>query len=203
MGDRRGACIDRYCIEKFLAAHQESIRGHVAEMLEDDYTRRFGGQRVEKSEVLDIDQTNPRRTITIDLAQTSMAPENVFDCIICTQTLLFIYDYTSAIRSLHKMLKPGGVLLVTIPGICRRVPREMMGGADNDWWRFTGCAAQRIFGEIFDNENVVVETFGNVLTVTAFLYGLVQEELTQDELEYHDPDYELIIGVQATKQSAR
>ncbi len=48
---------------------------------------------------------------------------------------------------------------------------------------------------------VVVHTYGNVLSATAFLHGLVQEELTRDELEYHDPNYEVTIGVKATKRS--
>ena len=202
LGLRRGKYIDRYYIEKFLAAHQDSIGGRVAEIQSDEYTKLFGGGRVEHSDVLDIDEQNDLRTITMDLAQTASAPENVFDCIICTQTLLLIYDYASAIRSLRKMLKPAGVLLVTIPGICRRIPRTMLGGGDDDWWRFTGSSARRIFAEAFEDENVAVETYGNVLSATAFLHGLVQEELTNAELEYHDPDFEVIIGVKATKRSA-
>ncbi len=181
LGLRRGKYIDRFYIEKFLSIHQACIRGRVAEIQSGEYTRLFGGAPV-------------------DLAQTISVPESAFDCIICTQTLLLIYDYASAIRSLHKMLKPGGVLLVTIPGICRSIPRSMLGGADNDWWRFTGSSARRIFAEAFEDENMIVETYGNVLTATAFLHGLVQEELALSELEFHDPDYEVIIGVKVTKR---
>lgn len=198
-GERRGECIDRFYIEKFLAMHQESIHGRVAEMQEDAYTRRFGGNRVEHSDVIDIDQNNQRRTVTLDLAQPASAPADLFDCIICPQTLLLIYDYRSAIRSLYKMLKTNGTLLVTLPGICQRIPPDMRGGGDNDWWRFAGSSAGRIFGEIFSEENVTVETYGNILTAVAFLHGLVQEELTQAELNYHDPDFEVIIGVKAIK----
>jgi len=200
LGLRRGKYIDRFYIEKFLSIHQACIRGRVAEIQSGEYTRLFGGARVDHSDVLDIDERNPLRTITVDLAQTISVPESAFDCIICTQTLLLIYDYASAIRSLHKMLKPGGVLLVTIPGICRSIPRSMLGGADNDWWRFTGSSARRIFAEAFEDENMIVETYGNVLTATAFLHGLVQEELALSELEFHDPDYEVIIGVKVTKR---
>ena len=203
LGAGRGECIDRYYIEKFLAESQQSIRGHVAEIWGDDYTRRFGGDNVEQSDVLDIDENNLRRTITIDLTQTASAPEGVFDCIICTQTLPFIYDYPSAVRSLHKMLKPTGVLLVTVPGICQSIPRQMLGGADGDWWRFTGRSAGRIIGEIFNDSGMIVQTYGNVLTATAFLHGLVQEEITLAEFDYRDPDYEVIIGVKATKRIAR
>ena len=199
-GARRGECVDRFYIEKFLAVHQESIRGRVAEMQGDDYTWRFGGDRVEHSDIIDIDLKNPRRTLTLDLAKTASAPADLFDCIICTQALNLIYDYRAAIRSLHKMLKAGGTLLVTVPGICQLIPPEMRGGGDNDWWRFAGASARPIFGEIFSDENVTVETYGNVLTAVAFLHGLVQEELTQTELNYHDPDFEVIIGVKAIKR---
>lgn len=203
MGRRRGKCIDRYYIEKFLATYQESIRGRVAEIGSDEYTLQFGGGRVERSDVLDINEANDRRTIAMDLTETEAAPENAFDCILCAQTLFEIYDYTAAARTLYKMLKPGGVLMVTVPGISQGVRAGMLGGAGYDWWRFTGSAARRIFGEIFDDENVTVRTYGNVLTASALLHGLVKEELTETELDYHDPDYEVTIGVKATKDVAK
>jgi hypothetical protein len=202
-GERRGDCIDRFYIESFLAANQDSIRGHVAEIGSDHYTRLFGGKRVAQSSVIDIDEQNDRRTITLDLTLTDAAPSQLFDCIICTQTLFEIYDYRSAVRSLHKMLRSGGVLLATIPGISQSVRGAMLGGAGTDWWRFTGLSSARLFGEIFGNENVKVQTYGNVLTAVAFLHGLVQAELTREELEYHDSDYEVIIGVAATRRVSR
>src|SRR6185437_5532813 len=202
LGGRRGSFIDRFYIAKFVAENQTCIRGHVGEIESDQYTKEFGGAEVLRSDILDINERNERRTITIDLTQTTLAPEGLFDCVICTQTLLLIYDIESAIRSLHKMLKPGGVLLVTVPGIAQRMPKHMLGGADGDWWLFTAQFVRRFFGEIFDPADIDVSTFGNVLTATAFLQGLVQEELTLEELDYHDPDYQLIIGVKAIKRAA-
>jgi SAM-dependent methyltransferase len=199
-GVARGEPIDRFYIAKFLATHRESIRGRVAEIESDEYMKRFGGGRVEHCDVLDLNDQNEQRTMAIDLTKTADAPENEFDCIICTQTLLVIEDYGAAIRSLYKMLKPGGVALATVPGICQVVRGGMIGGVGEDWWRFTGLSAGKVFSEVFSPENVVVQTYGNVLSATAFLHGLVQEELTQEELEYNDPDYELTIGVRATKQ---
>lgn len=202
-GVARGEPIDRYYIEKFLAAYRESIRGRVAEIESDQYTRLFGDGRVEHSDILDLNEQNERRTLTIDLTRTGSAPEGAFDCIICTQTLLVIEDYNAAVCSLYKMLRPGGVLLVTVPGICQIVRGGMIGGVGEDWWRFTARSAGRIFGQVFAPENVVVHTYGNVLTAVALLHGLVQKELTHEELEYHDPDYEVTIGVKATRQAAK
>jgi SAM-dependent methyltransferase len=198
-GIDRGEPIDRFYIERFLATHQELICGRVAEIGDGNYTRRFGGRQVERSDVLDINEKNDQRTMTIDLTQTGSAPEEVFDCIVCTQTLFEICDCVAVIRTFKKMLRPGGVALVTVPGICQSVRGPMLGGAGNDWWRFTARSASKVFGEAFSDANVTVHTYGNVLTATALLHGLVQEELTQAELEYHDPDYEVIIGIKAAK----
>jgi SAM-dependent methyltransferase len=196
----RGKSIDEFYIKNFLAAYKEDIRGRVAEIGWDDYTKLFGGEQVERVDILDINERNEKRTITIDLTQTARASDKVFDCIICTQTLFEIYDYASTVRSLHKMLKPDGVVLVTVPGISQSVRGRALGGAGDDYWRFTGRSARLIFGEVFGAENVVVHTYGNVLTATGLLHGLVQEELTQEELEYNDPDYEVTIGLKATKR---
>lgn len=202
-GEARGDCIDRYYIEKFLAANWQSIRGHVAEIASDHYTQQFGGNRVEKSDVIDINEQNDRRTITLDLTQYEAAPSQVFDCIICTQTLFEIYDYTAAVRSLFKMLREDGVLLATFPGISQCVRGGMLGGAGSDWWRFTALSAARLFGDFFGEQNVKVQTYGNVLSAVAFLHGLVQAELTQEELEFHDPDYEMVVALAATRRATR
>src|SRR5580704_7929029 len=82
-GVARGEPIDRFYIAKFLATHQESIRGRVAEIESDEYTRRFGGDRVQHADILDLNDQNERRTRTIDLTKTTSAPENEFECIIC------------------------------------------------------------------------------------------------------------------------
>jgi SAM-dependent methyltransferase len=201
-GFHYGKCVDRYYIEQFLNANSTSIRGRVAEIGGDQYSRMFGADRVTHVDVLDIDEQNPKRTITIDLADPAVAPEAVFDCILCIQTLFEIYDHAAAVRSLHKMLKPGGTLLVTLPGISQRVSAPMLGGG-GDWWRYTAGSAERLFTSVFEKPGVEAKTYGNVLTATAFLHGLVESEMTRDELDFHDPAYEVLIAVKATKANSR
>jgi SAM-dependent methyltransferase len=199
-GIGRGQCIDRYYIERFLASHRDAIHGQVAEVGDAQYTAQFGADRVAQSHVLDLNDQNDQRTLTIDLTRTEQVPEGLFDCIIATQVLLFIRDYSSAIRSLYKMLKNGGVLLVTLPGISPLVVGPMVDGVGEDLWRFTDRSASCEFGAVFGESHIEVCTYGNVLSATAFLHGLVSEELTTRELEHHDPSYQVLIGVRATKQ---
>jgi SAM-dependent methyltransferase len=196
-GFDRGLCIDRYYIENFLAKHAEDIRGHVLEIGDDTYTRRFGGDRVARSDVLHVQEGNPKATIVADLTCADSIPSDTFDCIIFTQTLQVIYDVRAAIRHLHRILKPGGVLLATFPGISQisRYDMDRWG----DYWRFTTLSARRLFEEVFPPGNVTVRAYGNVLAAVAFLHGLSAEELRREELDYHDPDYELIITVRAVK----
>ncbi|MDR3740042.1 MAG: methyltransferase domain-containing protein [Terracidiphilus sp.] len=201
LGGRRGSYIDRYYIEQFLAAHRDAIHGAVAEIQGDEYTRRFGAERVTRSEVIDINPANENRTLTLDLTATAAAPEAEFDCILCTQTLLLIRDYKAAICTLHKMLKPGGTVLVTVPGISPVIRGGLIAGEGEDCWRFTTRSARQDFAQVFGEPQVEARSYGNVLTATAFLHGLVQEELTSEELAFHDPDYELIVVVAATRAS--
>lgn len=199
LGGRRGSYIDRYYIEQFLAAHQDAIHGAVAEIQSDEYTRQFGSGRVLRSEIIDINPANSARTLALDLTDTEASPFAEFDCVICTQTLLLIPDYKAAIRTLHRLLKPGGVALVTVPGISPVIRGGLVAGEGEDWWRFTTRSARRDFAQVFGEAGVEARSYGNVLACTAFLHGLVQEELTGEELAYHDPDYELIIAVAATR----
>jgi SAM-dependent methyltransferase len=196
-GRDRGRPIDRYYIEPFLAANADSIRGHVLEVDDNRYTRTFGGDRVTRSDVLHVHPNNPRATIVADLTRADHIASNRFDCIILTQTLPFIYDIHAVVRTLHRILKPGGVVLATVGGItpiCRR-DMERWG----HYWSFTTLSARLLFEEAFPGANVRVDSFGNVLAATAFLHGLAAEELRPTELDYRDPDYEFLITIKAVK----
>jgi|SRR3990172_8519866 len=198
VGFDRGIPIDRYYIEQFLATHAADIQGHVLEIGDDSYTRKFGGDRVTRSEVLHVVAGNPKATIVADLTCADHVGSDTFECIIFTQTLQMIYDVRAVLWHLYRILMPGGVLLVTSHGISKICRRE---GVDRwgEYWHFTTQSARRLFQEIFPPANVRVEAHGNVLTAVAFLHGLATEELRQEELDYCDPDYEVLVAVRAVK----
>jgi hypothetical protein len=68
-----------------------------------------------------------------------------------------------------------------------------------EYWRFTTLSARRVFEEQFPPESTAVEADGNVLAAMAFLQGLVSRELRQEELDFRDRDYELLITLRAVK----
>ena len=206
-GFDRGQPIDRFYIDHFLAEQAgrtgdgpARINGHVLEIGEDRYASRFARSgAIERLDILDVTHDNPQATIVANLTDGRNLPSDEFDCVICTQTLLLIYDLHAAVRTLHKILKPGGNVLVTLPGISQICRPEI--DLSGDFWRFTSLSARRLFEEAFAPEDVHVQTYGTVLAAASFLYGLASEDLRQHELEVRDPDYEVTIGVRATKRT--
>ncbi len=146
-------------------------------------------------------QPYPEATIVADLAENSEhIPSDAFDCIILTQTLQMIYDVRAAVKTVHRILKPGGVALVTHPGVCCvSVDRWK----DYWCWAFTTLSTEKLFEEFFPKTHLQIEFYGNVLSATAFLQGIATEELKTQELDYRDPNYQQIITVKAVKPEIR
>jgi SAM-dependent methyltransferase len=195
-GYDRGQPIDRYYIERFLVDNADVIGGRVLEIGDSAYTRRFGGRRVTRSDVLNIEPGHPQTTIVGDLAAAEHILSDSFDCLVITQTLHLIYDLRAAVDSLHRILSPGGTLLSTFPGI---TPLSNDRWADSWYWALTPCSAVRLFGDVFGPDNVKVAAHGNVLTSVAFLEGLAARELRRSELDTDDPQFPMLITVNASK----
>jgi glycosyltransferase involved in cell wall biosynthesis len=190
----RGTPIDRYYIESFLTQNAGDIGGRVLETDNSRYTRRFGGARVERSDVLSTEADNLNATIVGDLTELVVLPEAVFDCIILTQTLQFIFDVGAALATSHRALKPGGVLLVTVPGVTKVHDRWPW------YWTFTAAAIRRLLEEKFGHDAVSVEAHGNIFSATAFLYGISTEELNVRDLKVDDENYPVVVAARAIKR---
>lgn len=200
-GIDRGFPVERHYIERFLDAHRADVRGRCLELGDATYIRKFGDARVTQIDVLHAVAGNPDATIVADLTQADHIPADLFDCIIFTQALQMIYDMHAALRHLHRILKPGGVLLLTSHGISkigRRLGRDPWG----EYWRITAQSAERLFADTFPGAHVDVSTYGNALTAICALHGVVSEEVSQAELDFNDPDFEVIVAVRAVKASA-
>ena len=195
----RGTPVDRYYIEQFLRHYSSDIRGRCIEFGDGHYTKKFGGKAVTISEILDVSPDNAKATVVCDISKASELPSDVYSCILCIQTLPFIYELTASIETLHRFLAPGGVLLCSLSGISQvsRFDMDRWG----DYWRFTTKSAHCLFEPYFGDANIAVNSYGNALAATAFLQGISAEELTQEELDIQDPDYQVTITVRAVKNA--
>jgi SAM-dependent methyltransferase len=156
---------------------------------------------VARQDVLHLRAGHPHATIVGDLTAPDVLPRDSFDCIVFSQTLQFIYEVRPAIAQLHAALKPGGVILVTLPGVSQIDRAEDWGGT---WyWTFSSASALRLFAEVFDPGSVSVEGHGNVFAAMSFLQGLAVEEVPSPKLLVQDPDYPVIVTLRARKRPPR
>jgi SAM-dependent methyltransferase len=196
-GLRVGRPVDRFYIERFLDRHADDVRGRVLEVLDATYTHRYGGDAVVTADVLDLDPDNAAATIHADLQTGDGVPRDAFDCIVLTQTISITYDFAGALDTACAALAPGGVLLLTVPGISHQA--EPDGERFPDHWRFTWRAIARLLGERLGPENVEVGAEGTVAACAAFLYGIPADEVDPALLDPHGPDYEMVVWARAVK----
>jgi SAM-dependent methyltransferase len=195
-GYARGGPVDRYYIEGFLTRHAADVRGRVLEIGDSSYTHRFGGGRVTRADVLHIDPAAPGVTFVGDLADGSMLPDAAFDCVVLTQTLHLIFDHMAALRTLERILVPGGVLLLTVPGISNIATDEW----GPTWhYSFTHHALGTACDAVFGAGRAAVESHGNVLAAIAFLHGLGHQELTTGELDEQHVEYSIVNAARVVK----
>lgn len=185
-GYDRGTPIDRHYIDRFLAQHAARIRGHVLEVKDDTYARRFAGDRVRVT-VVDNNHANPHATLHADIAHPGALPTRTFDCILLTQTLQLIGSPATALRNLYHALRGGGVLLLTAPTVGRISPTA----AANDHWRITPVGLAHLFAEAWSGPTTIT-SYGNLRACLGALIGEAAEELATTELDELDPRYPLI-----------
>lgn len=196
-GLSRGTPIDRYYIDSFLKDNEFDIKGAALEIAESTYTKRFD-HGVTSFEVLHVDESNCKATIIGDLTRPESLPEKMVDCFICTQTLNFIFDIRKAVDGCFKLLRDGGVFLGTVSGNSQisRYDMDRWG----DYWRFTDLSLKKLFTEYFREENITIQTYGNVFAANAFLQGLALEDIEDKSLlNENDPDYQVTLGIRAVR----
>lgn len=191
----RGTPVDRVYVERFLDANHADVRGRALEIGDASYCRRFGSG-VTRQDVLHVDPANRDATIIGDLSQPDVLPPDGFDCLLITQTLHLIFDMGQAAAQLHRALAPGGVLLLTVPGI---TPIDRREWTDSWYWSLTAAAVRRLFEPLFGAENMAVEAYGNVYAATCFLQGLAAEEVDRAKLDPTDPAFPVVVALRARK----
>jgi len=89
-------------------------------------------------QTLDIDEASNADYIC-DLADASFIPDNTFDIVFCTEVLEHTNDPFSCTKTIHRILKPGGICYTTTP-FNFRIHNPL---PDN--WRFTEHGLRILF----------------------------------------------------------
>jgi SAM-dependent methyltransferase len=189
-GFDRGTPIDRYYLRRFLIQEQDAIRGVAGEVSESRYVDEYGGDRVSRVEVIDIDADNPRATIVADLAQAASLPEATFDSLVVIQTLQYTSSPSAAISNCLQALRGGGSLLIVVPGLTSHDPRMPL---DHDYWRFWPAGIESLLREAAPQARRRVVGYGNLVAALGLLHGLAAEELKPQELDHNDRHFPVVV----------
>ena len=125
-----------------------------------------------------------------------MCRPSSFDCLVITQTLHLLYDVAAAVQTLHRILRPGGTVLATFPGIS---PISTDRWAESWYWALTPPGRCPTVRGRLRAENVEVRAFGNVLSSVAFLEGMAADELRRSELDAGDAQFPMLVTVRASR----
>ena len=84
--------------------------------------------------------------IVADICDTKL-PKEEWDLIILSQTIEHIFDFRAAIKECHRLLKPGGFLIIDCPFYYPYHGIEGKEGYD-DYWRISHTAMKELLNEI-------------------------------------------------------
>lgn len=192
-GFDRGLPLHRHYLEQFLKEFAADIQGMCLEFQEDNYTTRFGGQAIERLDILHLDDSNPQATIVAELGRPNDIPDNSFDCIICTHVLNAVFELEKFIADVHRILRPGGVLLVAVPHVSMYDPDA------GEIWRFTPGGVGALLRRSFEADQITVRSYGNSLTAAGEIRGLVYDEFSAGQRNLHDPRFAVEVCARAVK----
>jgi SAM-dependent methyltransferase len=196
-GFDRGLPAHRYYINLFLQEFAADIKGRCLEFQDRTYLSQFADPRSTQQEVIHLDESNPIATIVADISQPNDIADDSFDCIVCTHVLHLIYDFGAAIAGLHRILKPGGVLLAAVPQI------SMCDEAEHEFWRFTRLGLEQALSKSFGPRQVATRVYGNSIVAAGELRGMIADEFTRSELNSHDACFAVEVCGRAVKSPRR
>ena len=167
------------------------------EVANNNYTIKFGKDNVTKSIICHVMGWG-KDAIKVNFETGEGVRDEMTDCLICTQTLQYIFDLKTAMENIYRMLKPGGVALITVPGI-----KPLCEYDNNQWgehWSFTEKSMDKLCSLVCSKENYEVKQYGNVKSATAYLYGVCLEDIDEEELEVSDSQFPFIISARIRKE---
>lgn len=192
-GYERGLPIHRYYVQDFFESHCGQIRGRCLEFHDAGYVHAYGRGRPSKIDVLDVSTKNPNATIVADLTKANDLVSDTFDCIVCVHVLHLVYEADVFTKELHRLLAPGGTLLLAVPGTSMIDPNW------TEYRRWTGLGVQTLLGQFFRPGGIVVETYGNSLAAAAEMRGLASDEIAPWELKAKDDLFQVEVCALAVK----
>lgn len=191
-GYSRGTPIDRYYLERFIAEIRDEVVGDTLEI---------GGRRQNQklygfnhpASYLTMDVI-PHQDVEVvaDVHNADAFPAGSFDTVVFLNVLEHCENPSLAVANVHRWLRDGGRVFCMVPNAQR------VHGAPNDFWRPLPAAIDLLFSA-FPQRRMFV--YGNALSAVASLMGVAAEELSAEDLDWHDGEYPVASCIIAQKLS--
>lgn len=181
-GHLGGTPVDRVLIENFLENASKSLvvngNGIAVEVGSTDYIKKYFPKsqhlRLDFVKDLEIHQSG-LNSLSGDLCHLSPKTENFIDVLLLTQVLSFTENPDAALNVIGKLLKPGGVVILTDPFL---TPISMF---DEIRWgefsRFTERNLRRLLTDQDWVESQEISFLGNSVTSAAIIMGIPAEQV--------------------------
>jgi hypothetical protein len=171
-----------------MERYREHITGDVLEIQMTGYTKLFG-HNVRRAESVDIDPQHDT-TYVCDISHPEgILASNAYDCFLMPNTLNHLRDLEPSLMGALRVVKPRGTILATAATLVPTTPDFL------DYWRQTPMGWKEVAARVWPDCVVEVHAYGNVLSAVAAMMGLAHEELTAEELDFHDPRYPVLVGL--------
>ena len=171
MGGGKGKTISRYYVDQFIQSHRVNIHGDVLEIGRNVYRAFIPEENVHSFSCLDI-LDYPDVDIVADIQYMPQVQDERFDSIICTQVLEHIPNPFLAVKELHRVMKPGGKLFLTVPFL------NNLHMEPHDYWRFTEYSLAELLKSF---ESVEINNCGTVYHHILATLGVHSEDISMDQ----------------------
>lgn len=173
MGGGKRQTISRAFVENFVHTNASLICGDILEIGRNVYKGLVSSESISSYSCLDISPF-PDVDIIADIQNMPHVESEKFDTIICTQVLEHVPNPFDAIDEIYRVLRPGGVLLITVPFLNNYHMEP------NDYWRFTEYGLKNLLKKF---TSVAVSSHGSTFHHVAATLGFRASEVDLNILE--------------------
>lgn len=174
-GVNRGGSIGRFYVDEWVKRHAKEVRGNVLEFGGETYRKWFSPEGICSYDVIDIvDRSGVTRLS--DIQSCPEIPDASYDAVICTQVLEHVKDPRKAISEIIRILKKGGVLILTVPF------NGALHASPDDFWRFSPSGLRALL-EGCPFQDSKMELGGNIYSSSMYHVGLGMADVSQAMLK--------------------
>ncbi len=125
------------------------------------------------SEYVGVDVDESARADVVGAAERLPLPDASFDLVLCLQVLEHVDDPARAVRELHRVVKPGGRVLVATHGAYVFHPSPV------DYWRWTHTGLARLLEDNGEWRSVEVAAGSGTASSLGLLVGVYVDQVAQ------------------------